>query len=199
MLCRRLSRNEYGASTRRLAETPCGLLAHGYTRVVQVVSEGRLYPGMPLQGLNALLTPEERDEIAVTFRTISEAEPGQQLEVREDFLENFQRAFAGLALDGYSSRMRLLVRGKLETHAPDAQDYVARALDSALKARAADPSNSVYLLHIAESLELAQRVDAAMEGYAAFIEEQSREPDGSAGRALSKLAQDRLAELGKHS
>lgn len=152
---------------------------------------------MPLEELGEQLTAEERDEISEMFRFVNTREPGKQLFVKEEMVELLQRHYTAAALSSYAFRMRVLARGKLARNEPDAQDYVDRALQAALKARAADSSSPSHLIGLAESLQLACRPDDAEKAYLEFVREQSQYPDDSAGPELIELIRERLKGFDK--
>lgn len=153
-------------------------------------------PGMPLNELLSQLTAEENAELDMLVRTAGTDERGQTLYVRKDGAEAFHRHLVGMALSGHGQTM--LFRAKC-TPEPGAEqelyECLFKALQAFLKARAADPSQPTYVLHLAECLELAGQHKEAVQGYETFILEQSRGPIDPAGQELILMAREKVASL----
>lgn len=152
---------------------------------------------MSLQDLASYFSAEERAEIRRTFDGVQA--PGTRLAVKEEALDVVQRSLVAMALCGVSSRLRMQARASLEQHEAEGRDLALLALQSALKARIANPSSPAPLLDVAECYELAGRVADARETYSLLVEEQSKYPEDPEGPELVALAKQRIADLERAS
>lgn len=178
--------------------TPAGWTVMPHKIIENIASKRpqmELVPMMPLKDLSEHLNYKEWCKLANISEIINSAERGRQLFVRKDMFEIVQRNFIGIALICFSDQMKILAECILRNSSSASRIYLDKALEAAVKARAADPAIPNYLFKLASLLELSGDLHDAIEFYELFITEQSQYECSDFDLSLIERARARKDEL----